>query len=159
MPTELLSPLGRRQLDVSRDVWMADQRIPLRFTVLFLLAMPLLLILSGCAYRLPPYLPPSQERIRVAASAPEHYVLTADFGGATTYNVPHDGRVLIGVPGYRTCGVYLFNAVKIRGENQPLSDWSVALLRNGKVVRKLSLNRVRELPIDQADYHVLSVPK
>ena len=74
------------------------------------------------------------------------------------YEVPHDGAVEIGIPAYRSCGVYLFNIVKLRSENEPFKTWNIVLSHQGKVVRKLSLAQLRQLPTDAGGYHLMRAP-
>jgi hypothetical protein len=112
---------------------------------------------TGCAYRLPPFVPPTQERIRIVADAPEQYVVRVNMDTITNYNVPRDGRVAIGVPAYRTCGVYLFGIVKVRSENEPFPSWSISVTRGGVIVRKVSLRKLTELAMDPSGYHMLKV--
>jgi hypothetical protein len=66
------------------------------------------------------------------------------------------GRVALVGP---TCGVYLFNLVKVGGGDDPLRVWNISVVRNGKVVRQLSLRKVRELATDQQGYYLLQVSK
>ena len=93
------------------------------------------LTLAGCAYRLPTIAPPSQQLVRIVAIAPEQYTVQVNTGTVKEYDVPHDGRVKVGIPSYRpSCGVYLFNAIKVRGYGDPLKGWIVSVTRNGKSV-------------------------
>lgn len=116
-----------------------------------------LLTLFGCEYRLPPPVPPAQRQLRLIASSPERYAVTVNFGSPTTYQVPRDGRVLVTVPAYHTCGVYLFGVLKVRSENAPFKEWKISFSREGKIVRKLSLQDVNDLPTDNAGYHLLRI--
>ena len=54
--------------------------------------------LAGCAYRLPAIAPPSQELIRIVADAPEQYTVQVNTGTVREYDVPHDGRIKVGIP-------------------------------------------------------------
>lgn len=86
------------------------------------------LLFTSCAYRLPAASPPSQERIRIVANAPEQYGVQVNTGTVTQYIVPHDGRFKIGIPSYRpSCGVYLFDAIKVGGYSDPLASWSISV--------------------------------
>lgn len=72
--------------------------------------------------------------------------------------VPHDGRVKVEIPWYRpSCGVYLFDAIKIRGYGDPLKSWTVSVTRNGKTVRKQSLRDTQKSPTDEAGYHIVRI--
>lgn len=116
------------------------------------------LALSGCAFRLPAVVPPSQEMIRISSTAPEQYTVKVNTGTVTDFDVPHDGRLKVGVPPYRArCGVYLFNAIKVGGYGDPLKAWRLSISRNGKTVRNLSLRDMRRLPADEAGYHIVKM--
>jgi hypothetical protein len=87
--------------------------------------------LTGCTLRLYAPVPPSEERVRVAANNPDRYVLHIeervpnvnksqpdaahmDVAHVANYEIPKDGLVSIRIPSYRPyCGVYLFNLVKV----------------------------------------------
>jgi hypothetical protein len=80
--------------------------------------------LAGCAYRLPAIAPPSQELIRIVADAPEQYTVEVNTGTVREYEVQQDGRIKVGIPSYRpSCGVYLFDAIKVGGYVDPLNSW------------------------------------
>lgn len=116
------------------------------------------LMLAGCAYRLPVGTPPSQQLIRIVANAPEQYAVQVNTGTVNEYHVPLDGRIKIGIPSYRsTCGVYLFNKIKVRGYGDPLKGWIVSVTRNGKTVRKQSLRVTQKPPTDEAGYHIVRI--
>jgi hypothetical protein len=114
--------------------------------------------LAGCAYRLPAIAPPSQELIRIVANAPEQYTVQVNTGTVREYDVPHDGRIKVGIPSYRpSCGVYLFNAIKVGGYVDPLNSWIVSVTHNGKTVRKQSLRGTQKSPTDEAGYHIVRI--
>jgi hypothetical protein len=114
--------------------------------------------LAGCAYRLPPLSPASQELIHVVANAPEHYTVQVDTGVVREYDVPHDGRIKVGIPPYRrSCGVYLFDAIKVGGYADPLNSWKVLVTHDGKIVRKQSLRVTQKSPTDEAGYHIVRI--
>lgn len=116
------------------------------------------LTLTSCAYRLPALAQPSQGLIRIVANAPEQYSVQVNTGTVTEYDVPHDGRIKVGIPGYRpSCGVYLFDAVKVGGYGDPLKGWNVSITRNGKTVRKQSLRVTQKSPTDEAGYHIVRI--
>jgi hypothetical protein len=116
------------------------------------------LTLAGCAYRLPTIAPPSQQLVRLVAIAPEQYTVQVNTGTVKEYDVPHDGRVEVGIPSYRpSCGVYLFNVIKVRGYGDPLKGWIVSVTSNGKTVRKQSLRATQKSPTDEAGYHMMRI--
>jgi len=113
---------------------------------------------AGCAYRLPTIAPPSQQLVRIVTIAPEQYTVQVNTGTVKEYDVPHDGRVKVGIPSYRpSCGVYLFNAIKVRGYCDPLKGWIVSVTSNGKTVRKQSLRVTQKSPTDEAGYHMMRI--
>jgi hypothetical protein len=74
------------------------------------------------------------------------------------YDVPPDGRIKVGIPSYRrSCGVYLFNAIKVGGYRDPLNGWIVSITRNGKTVGKQSLLVTQKSPTDEAGYHIVRI--
>lgn len=115
-------------------------------------------MLTGCAYRLPPAVPPTKELLLVRSKLLQHYSVRVEADDTNDYEVPKDGRIAFGVPGYRSpCGVYLFNALKVGGNDDPLKAWRVSILRNQKIVKRLTVRAIIELPTDDAGYHVLTV--
>jgi len=80
-----------------------------------------------------------------------------NFGNPAKYEVPSSGRLLVTIPSYHTCGIYLFNVVKVRSENAPFREWGISIIRSGKMVRKLSLQDIADLPTDNDGYHLLRI--
>lgn len=118
------------------------------------------LIQAGCAYRLYAAVPPSHGLIRVVADSPEQYSVEVSTRSVKQYEVPHDGRVAIDIPSYRfPCGVYLFDAIKVGGYSDPLKNWIVSVTRNGKTVRKQSLQAIQKSPTDEGGYHIVRIAK
>lgn len=116
------------------------------------------LTLAGCAYRLPTVAPASQQLVRIVAIAPERYSVQVNTGTVNEYDVPHDGRIKVGIPSFRpSCGVYLFNAIRIRGYGDPLKSWTVSVTHNGKAVHKQSLRVTQKSPTDEAGYHIVRI--
>jgi hypothetical protein len=116
------------------------------------------LTLAGCAYRLPVASPPSRQLIRIVANAPEQYTVKVSTGTVNQYDVPRDGRIEIGIPSYRrSCGVYLFDKIKVGGYGDPFNHWIVSITRNGKTVRTQSLRATQKSPTDEAGYHIIRI--
>ena len=115
---------------------------------------------AGCAYRLYAATPPSHGLIRIVADSPEQYSAQVNTGTLKQYDVPHDGRIAIDIPSYRPpCGVYLFNAIKVGGDGDPLKTWTVSIIRKGKTVRKQSLRVTQKSPTYEAGYHIFKIAK
>jgi hypothetical protein len=120
--------------------------------------MGAVLPLASCAYRLPAAAPASQELIHIVANAPEQYAVQVNTGTVREYDVPQDGRIKVGIPSYRpSCGVFLFNAIKVKGYGDPLNNWIVSVSRNGKIVYKQSLRVTQKSPTDEAGYHIVRI--
>jgi len=65
---------------------------------------------------------------------------------------------MFSVPSYRrSCGVYLFDEIKIGGESDPLQQWRILVIRNGQTIRKVTLRELGSLSMDKAGYHLLMV--
>jgi len=131
-----------------------------RLKVLFLAVVGSALTfgLEGCTYRLPVISPPSQERIRIIAKSPDLYVVHVDVDHITDYPVPADGRVIVGIPAYRpSCGVYLFNAIKVGGADDPLETWAITVTSGDRTLRKLSVRQVKKLTTDLDGYRLVKL--
>ena len=121
--------------------------------VCLILSIALSFFLSGCIYALRPYNIPSQRKLLVRSSAPTNYVVRV--AEAQEFPVASDGRVSFDVPLLpRGCDVYLFGAVKIH-HGAPESLSAIHLLRDGKVVRKLSITQIDQLPLSTDGYRML----
>ena len=114
--------------------------------------------LAGCAYRLPTIAPPYRQPVRIVAAAPEQYTVPVNTGNVDEYAVPHDGRIEVGIPSYRpSCGVYLFNAIKVRGYGDPLKDWILTVTHDGKTIHEQSLRATLKSPTDEAGYRIVRI--
>ena len=112
-----------------------------------------LLLLTGCVYALRPYNTPSQQKLDVRTPTPTNCVVRV--ADSQAFPVAADGRVTFDVPGLpRGCDTYLFGVVKI-GDGSPENVRAIHVLRDGKVVRKLSLTQLGRLPVDAEGYHIL----
>jgi hypothetical protein len=112
-----------------------------------------LLLLAGCVYALRPYNTPSTQQLQLRTTAPTNYVVRV--ADAQTFPVAVDGRVTFDVPRLpRGCDTYLFGVVKI-ADSSPENLSAIHVLRDGKIVRKLSLRQIERLPVDAEGSHVL----
>ena len=112
-----------------------------------------LLLLTGCVLALRPYNTPSQQDLLVRTSTPTNYVVRV--ADAQMFPVAADGHVTFDVPRLpRGCDTYLFGVVKI-GDGSPENVRAIHVLRDGKIVRKLSLTQLGRLPVDTEGYHIL----
>lgn len=112
-----------------------------------------LTFLTGCAYALRPYNTPSQQKLHFQTASPTNFVVRV--AETETFIVAAEGRVVFDVPRLpRGCDTYLFGVIKI-GDGSPERVPAIHVLRDGKVVRKLSLQKIGELPVDAEGFHIL----
>ena len=138
-PSALRSPLTRRPLGGTKEQHLA---------VALLIGC---LAVGGCSLGLPPYNEPFQERIHVIAASPEAISIRIDGGDQGPSAVPKDGRTVVSVPVLpRECSTYLLGLrIKDRSvEARPI----IQFVRDGRVIRVLSVNALREMPSDPAGY-------
>ena len=108
------------------------------------------LLLSGCEYALNKTNPPSIERIKVVAPAGSQYAIRIENHEETA--VPQDGKVDLAVPSLgRGCSVYLFGLIQVR-EGNPEYFRAIHVVRDGKVVRNLSLHSLHKIEPDTEGY-------
>lgn len=111
--------------------------------------------LGGCVYALRPYNQPSQQKVRVLSPVPQKYNLQV--ADTTNYPIAADGRVIIDVPQLeRGCATYLFGVVKVK-DGSPYDLPAIHLNIDGRTIRKLSLNELAKLPVDEEGYHLVKV--
>ena len=127
--------------------------------------------LEGCMYRIL-WHDASREKIRVVGNAPELHVVHVDtsysvrnrygmqqFDRVTDYQVPADGRVVVGIPAYRpNCDVYLFNWIKLWGGDGPEESWAISVTSGGRTIRRLPVKHVKKLRTDSDGYRLLKLP-
>lgn len=117
---------------------MWSRQCILRNCVVTVFLSAVVLALAGCAYRLAPFNPASQELIRIVADAPQQYAVHVNTGTVGEYDVPRDGRNKVEIPYYRpSCGPYLFHA--------------------GKTLRKQSLRTTQKSSTEQAGYQLIRI--
>ena len=127
---------------------------------LLLLATTCSILLTGCiSFALLARNTPSQQAIRLLATAPENYSIRVDSGTSSEQAVGRDGRVTVNVPSLpRGCDVYFFN-IKVGGAERPLDQKVIQVVRGVDIVKKLSLNDLTKLPIDSEGYRLLRINK
>ena len=112
-------------------------------------------LLCGCVNALRPYNQPSQQKVRVQSPTPLRY--TVRVADKTNYPVAPDGRVTLDVPRLeRGCATYLFGVVKVN-DGSPYDVPAIHLNRDGRTIRKLSLNDLAKLPVDEQGYRLVKV--
>ena len=111
--------------------------------------------LTGCVHADGPYNQPSQEKLRLESKVPQAYAVQV----ADKAEVPvgADGRVVVEIPRLqRRHKTYLFGVAKV-SESSPEDVAAIALKKEGRTVRKLSLNDLKGLPTDGEGYKLLKV--
>ena len=102
--------------------------------------------MSGCVYALRPSNAPSQQALHIEAAEPAVYAIR--IGEAQPQPVHPDGRVAFEVPRLQSgCAVYAFGLVKV-DDHRSEDVAAIQVLREGRVVRRLSLNQISKLPTD-----------
>ena len=114
--------------------------------------LALVLFLSGCAYALHPFNDPGPEKLLLVTDRDGQYVIR--IGDLSETAVAAGGRVVVEVPAFRGCSTYLFGFIKIR-EGHPERVRVIEVLRDGRVVRRLSLRALHRLPLDASGYRVI----
>jgi hypothetical protein len=111
--------------------------------------------LAGCVHADGPYNQPSHEKLRLESKVPQAYAVQV----ADRAEVPvgADGRVVVEIPRLqRRHTTYLFGVAKV-SESSPEEMAAIALKKEGRTVRKLSLNDLKGLPTDGEGYKLLKV--
>jgi hypothetical protein len=95
---------------------------------------------------LPPPNPLTAQRLSVIAS-PEAYSIRVVARSGGTFAVPPSGEVLVEIPALpRECSQY-FLGMRVT-DGSPEAKKAVLISRRGRVVKKLSLNDLAQLPVD-----------
>jgi len=98
--------------------------------------------------------------LRIVAPVPQNIVVRVDDGFGEKhkdYSVGSDGLVRFDVPSLpRGCAVRLFGAVKI-ADSRSEDVRAIHLMKDNKIVRKLSLNDISKLPVDAHGVRVMKV--
>jgi hypothetical protein len=109
----------------------------------------------SCVHVDGPYNEPLQQKVRLECRSPEEYALQV--GDMPKIPVPADGRVVVDIPSLlRGHKLYLLRVLKVSGSS-PEDVAIIAVQKEGRTVRKLSLRDLKELPIDREGYKVLRV--
>jgi hypothetical protein len=118
-----------------------------------ILFLGFLLAQDGCSYSLRKYNTPSKEKLHIETTSPTNCIVR--IAVAESFSVATDGRVTFDVPRLpRGCDVHFLGIIKIR-DGGPESVEAIHVVRNGMVVRKLSLKKLGKLPMDVEGYHIL----
>lgn len=111
--------------------------------------------LIGCVHADGPYNQPSQEKLRMESKTPQTY--TVQVADKAEVPVGADGRIVVKIPriqrGHTT---YLFGIAKV-SESSPENVAAITLKKDGRTVRKFSLNDLKHFPTDSEGYRVLII--
>jgi len=110
-------------------------------------------LVSGCVLALRPYNTPSEQKLHIQTAVVANLVVRV--ADTSRFPVSGDGRVVFDVPRLqRGCDAYLFGFIKVR-DGSPETVSAIHVLRDERVVRKLSLQELAKLPVDAEGYHIL----
>jgi hypothetical protein len=112
-------------------------------------------LLTGCAKALLVSNPPSLQKLRISSPHPEEYKVVVT--GGDNYSVPPNGRVQVQIPRLPSGDATYVLGVKVASA----SSYDVPALQvnaDGRAIRKLSLNDLSKLPVDEEGFHVLTIP-
>jgi len=114
------------------------------------------LALAGCVLALPAYNQPFQEKVAVISPSPEAVQVRIDGSQQESIRVPADGRTIVQIPVLpRECSTYLL-VLRIKDRSVEARKL-IEFVRDGGVVKKISVNDLRRLPVDPAGYHELKL--
>ncbi len=122
-------------------------------------ALIVLLVLTaassgGCVLALPGYNEPFEERLAIIAPDPGTYEVALDGSEVPAKRVPPDGKTVLYFPVLpRHCSTFLLG-IKIKDRSVEQRKL-ILFMREGRVVRRLSVNKLRRLPIDPEGYYQL----
>ena len=103
----------------------------------------------GTALTLPKYNDPETYYLAIVAEPSHDYVVRIIGPAVADFPVSQDGRVTINVPQLpRSCS-WICWGITIR-DGSPYKRKAVHVLRDGKVVRRLSLAQLEQLPLDES---------
>jgi hypothetical protein len=126
----------------------------MRTVALLLSLFAAALLTNGCVLALPGYNDPFNEKLRVVGDAPSQFDVSIEGSDLGQLAVPEDGRLLLEFPVLpRECSTYFLG---IRVEDRSVTGRKlIHISRDGRVVKKLSVNKLRKLPVDASGYHLL----
>lgn len=113
-------------------------------------------VANGCVLVLPGYNTPFSEKMVVLAKDPSAFSVQIEDGGQGSLPVAEDGRLILEFPVLpRECSTYLLG-VRLK-ERSVEARKIIHIVRDGRVVKKLSVNRLRRLPPDEQGFHRVKV--
>ena len=138
-----------------RFLTLVQKRFGLARLLLFTSLLAVSTLTCGCVYALRPSNQPYLEKLRVQALTPQQYSIRV--AEKVDYPVPSDGRVIVQIPVLdHGCATYLFGVIKVK-DSSPKDVRAIKLERDDHVIKKLSLNDLGKLPIDDEGYRLVKV--
>ncbi|MBL0161508.1 MAG: hypothetical protein IPP47_31220 [Bryobacterales bacterium] len=102
-----------------------------------------------------PRLLPSQYKIQVVTASPERYSLDVD---GHRYQISKEGNVEFKLPLMSGgCRTYLFDHIPLSVYHDPAKQKVVSVVRNDKMVRRLSFLELQALPLGNSGTRLLVV--
>jgi len=121
-------------------------RLPIQFLVC-------LLCLNGCSsvsYMNPAF----KGKLALDAQDPAAYEIKIDSEGIPI-EIPQDGHLEISIPEKKGCTSY-FLGIRLSGPRAQ-NKKSILIIRNEKIVKKMSIAQLRKLPVDASGYRVIRI--
>jgi hypothetical protein len=121
-------------------------------TLLSLASVPLLF--CGCVAVDAPSNPPLQQKVHLITSSPaDSKIRVID----SIFSLDQDGRTEIAIPRLGMHGqLYLLGILKV-SDHSPYRQKSIEILRGEKVVKRLSIDGLSKLPVDDAGYRIVKL--
>jgi hypothetical protein len=122
----------------------------------------LAIVQSGCVIACGPSRCPPPQKLRLVASSPGSYTIRIVDVTDEHFDtgVQADRRVQFDVPVYsRHCTQYLFGVIKIHSPTPVEARRVIRVMKDSKIVCKLSATDIAKLPVDSDGYHVLRIEK
>jgi hypothetical protein len=117
-------------------------------------AVALTLHTSGCATAVGPYNQPSHHKVRLDPLQPGLWAVRVS---DATYPLSQEGSVAFDVPRLeRTCTTR-FLGIKVREQN-PDDLPLIQITKDGRTVKKLSIRKLENLPLDQQGFRLVKPP-
>lgn len=114
------------------------------------------LMAGSCGLALPAYNEPFEERVAVLSSDPTAYAIMIEESDQPAVAVPADGRVVLAFPVLpRQCSTYLLG-IRLVDRSVEARDL-VHFVRDGRVVKRMSVNQLRRRPVDSLGFHTVDL--
>ena len=114
------------------------------------------LVANGCLLALPRHNTPFSEKLVVVARDASAISVQIEGNGQEASSVPEDGRLVLEFPVLpRECSAFVLG---VRVTDRSVEARKIIhFLRDGRVVKTLSVNQLRRLPVDEQGFHRVTV--